>query len=58
MKWWHYCLVVIACIALLAICFGCSHAASDLERKQRAIQDCLLSGGRARLGPGNTILCD
>ena len=58
MKWWHYCLAFIALVALLIIFGGCSHAASDLARRQRAIQDCILSGGHARLGPADTILCE
>lgn len=55
---WLWLAAYIALAASLLICFGCSHAASDLERKQRAIQDCILSGGHARLGPADTILCD
>ena len=58
MKWWHYCLIVAAVSGLILWLTACSHVASDLERRQRAIQDCILSGGHARLGPGNTILCD
>lgn len=44
-------------IYLLAGCGGPS-AADRLAERQRAIQDCILAGGHARLGPGQTILCD
>ena len=42
---------------------GCSHAinpnsAAALKARNQAIQNCILSGGHARLGPDNTILCE
>lgn len=45
-------------VALLVGAMGCSRNAADLAARQRAVQDCILSGGHARLGPGNTILCE
>jgi hypothetical protein len=55
---WFWFAAYIALVVFLLIFGACSHAASNLERKQRAIQDCILSGGSARLGPGDTILCE
>lgn len=57
-RWWHYVIAVaVTCLAILMLA-ACSHVASDLALRQRAIQDCILAGGHARLGPGDTILCD
>lgn len=50
-------LAFTALLALLVLFGGCSHAASDLDRRQREVQDCILSGGHARLGPDDSILC-
>lgn len=61
MTWqgWAFLAMFVALVATLIFGgFGCSHAASSLERKQRAVQDCILSGGHARLGPADTILCE
>jgi hypothetical protein len=55
---WFWLLAFTAIVVSLLIFGGCSHAASDLFAKQYAIQNCILSGGHARLGPDNTILCD
>jgi uncharacterized protein YgiB involved in biofilm formation len=57
-QWWHYCIATAVAALAIWMLAGCSHAASDLATRQRSIQDCILSGGYARLGPGDTILCD
>ena len=51
-------LVFIALLASLIIFGGCSSIAGVLDRNERDTQDCILRGGHARLGPGNTILCE
>jgi len=48
----------LAILIFLIALGGCSTYAARLLAKQYAIQDCILSGGHARLGPGDTILCD
>lgn len=57
-RWWHYVIAVAGTCLAIWMLAACSHAASDLQRTQRQIQDCILAGGHAHLGPGNTILCD
>lgn len=55
--WWHYAIAVgVAMIAIFMLA-ACSHLASDLDARQSAVQDCILSGGRPFLGPGKTIIC-
>lgn len=51
-------LAFTALLALLVLCGGCSSKGADLGRRQQAVIDCILSGGHARLGPGDTILCE
>lgn len=49
----------IALLALLVLA-GCAsgpNTAAALRARQQAIQDCILSGGHAQLGPNDTILC-
>lgn len=29
----------------------------ELDNRQREVQDCILSGGRPLIGPGQTIIC-
>lgn len=36
---------------------GCAHHESTLQRMNREVQDCILSGGTAHAGPDNTIEC-
>lgn len=57
-RWWHYAIAVGVAIVAVCMLAACSHVASDLERRQREVQDCILAGGHAHLGPGQTILCD
>lgn len=57
-RWWHYVIVVVVGMIAMLWLSACSRAATELEARQRQIQDCILSGGHAHLGPGQTILCD
>lgn len=45
-------------VALILVgCAGGPNTAAALRARQQAIQDCILSGGHAQLGPNDTILC-
>lgn len=53
---WVTAIFLLAFLAWMIV--GCAHRESELHRMNREIQDCILSGGNAHPGPGNTILCD
>lgn len=57
MKWWVYVVSVVLLAAVLWLTLGCSHVASDLARRQREIQNCIVSGGTPELGPDDSIIC-
>jgi hypothetical protein len=49
---------VTSLLLVLALA-GCAHRReTELHRMQREVQNCILSGGTARLGPDSTILCE
>lgn len=50
---WAFAFVLVCFIALA----GCAHQESTLHRMNREVQECILSGGHAHLGPDNTIEC-
>lgn len=58
MRWWHYAALLVAAAVLMLWLAGCAHRETELHRMQRETQDCILSGGHARLGPNRTILCE
>jgi len=47
---------IIAALALIALA-SCAHHETTLQRMNREIQNCILSGGHAHLGPDSTIEC-
>jgi len=50
-------LLIVAALLAFAV-YGCASSGSTkLADQQQAVQNCILSGGHARLGPNNTILC-
>ena len=53
-------LLLIGALTLAIFLSACSHSpytASALAKEQQAIQECILSGGHAHLGPNNSIIC-
>ena len=60
--WGAFGAVVLLAALTLGLVFafwGCSgpNTAAAVAARQKAVQDCILSGGHPRLGPDNTILC-
>jgi TRAP-type C4-dicarboxylate transport system permease small subunit len=54
-------LVILAAIVAILFIWGCSrnmNSASAITARQRAVQDCILSGKQPVAGPGNIILCE
>lgn len=58
LAWASKALIILALTAVFLSESCASPEVLELEHRQREVQDCILSGGHARLGPGNTILCD
>ena len=51
-------LAAFALLTAILIVAGCASPEVDaLLLRQRAVQDCILSGGHPHLGPGDTIVC-
>lgn len=66
LPWWADELIRLGALVLLTVLVlspfflaGCSgpYTASALAARQKAVQDCILSGGHPGLGPDDTILC-
>ena len=59
----YICLFALAVIAggcVFVLFWGCSgpNTAAALAARQQAVQNCIVSGGHPRLGPGQTIICE
>lgn len=45
-------------ISALALVACATRVPADLDKLQRDVQNCILSGGHARLGPNDTVVCE
>lgn len=59
MSWvgWSWLTAFALLVGFLIAFGGCAHHESTLQRMNREVQDCILSGGTAHAGPDNTIEC-